>query len=155
MPDRATYSIHKLVHAWGGNRLNLAERIATIRATALFLQERTLYDPEAPEQKLRLVPHLMSSFNAISQLSNRTRYTKLSNISLHVLPSYSNFLDELGYWSNKAKIQQYHFELSRDTFNLEHPNTISAISNLANTLRNQNKLDEAANIKKEVLKKKT
>ena len=97
MPDRATYSMHKLVHAWGGDRLDLAERIATIRATALFLQERTLCNPEAPEQKLRLVPHLISSLNTISQLSDRTRYTELSNISLHVLPSYSNFLDELGH----------------------------------------------------------
>ena len=155
MPDRATYSMHKLVHAWGGDRLDLAERIATIRATALFLQERTLCDPEAREQKLRLVPHLMASFNAISQLSNRTRYTELSNISPRALPSYSDFFDELGHWSHEAKIRQCLLEFSRVTFGLEHPNTISAMNNLANTLGHQGKLDEAADMKKEVLEKRT
>ena len=65
----------------------------------------------------------------------------------------------LGLWvsgrSNQAKIQQCLLELSRDTCGLEHPDTISAMSNLASILGDQGKLDEAANMKKDVLEKRT
>jgi hypothetical protein len=44
-------------------------------------------------------------------------------------------------------------EKRRQILGEEHPDTISAISNLASTLRDQGQLDEAATIIKEVLEK--
>lgn len=147
MFDQATYSMYKLVHAWGGDRLDAAKRFVTIGAIAIFLRERTLCGPKAPAQKLRLVSHLITSFNAISQPS------ELRNLSSGVLPSYAKFLYTLDHWSTEAKIERCLLELSCDILGLEHPDTILVMSNLAATLRAQGKLDEATDMMRKVLEK--
>ena len=155
MPGQAAFSMHKLVHAWGHDRLGVNEQIGMIKATAHFLQERLLYDLGSVAKKERYSGHLMTNFSIMSQLIGQSDFAGMGRVCLSTLPSYANFPYALGRWSNEAKIEHYISKLASKILGSNHPYTILATSKYAGTLGNQGKLNEAAGIQKEVLDKKS
>ena len=66
--DQESYAMHKLVHMWGQDRLEV-DRQRYLSSLALELvADVTTRDQMDPGHQLRLVPHMMASFNIFSLL---------------------------------------------------------------------------------------
>ena len=149
--DQRSYSMHKLVHAWSCDRLSPEKQRSFSRGALRLLQTVVLGCEPHPTHRIRLVPHLLVNFTAVSQDYAKTDEKDISVLNL--LSSFAHFLEKLGRWSYIFPIRNFLLEHSRHILGEEHPDTISAMNNLANTLGDQGRLDEAASIQQEVLEK--
>ena len=58
-----------------------------------------------------------------------------------------DFLNSVGKWKESGRIEQFEYSQLVAIFGKEHPDTITAMSNLASTLGEQGYLKEAASMK--------
>jgi nucleoside phosphorylase/tetratricopeptide (TPR) repeat protein len=149
--DRQSYAMHKLVHAWGYDRLTGNEQHKFSLATFRLIVEAIEGCGKAPEEKLRLVPHIMSNFTMLAGASGGSN--RITEGTLDELEWVGVFITDLGRYSEGRVIQEFVLNRRSRLFGEEHPSTISAMNNLANTLGDQGQLDEAAKMFKEVLEK--
>ncbi|KAH0562801.1 hypothetical protein GP486_002573 [Trichoglossum hirsutum] len=149
--DQQSYAMHKLVHAWGYDRLTGDEQRKFSLATFELVIEAIEGCGKAPEEKLRLVPHVMANFSALAGASDRSN--GITEGTLDELERVGMFITNIGRWSEGCVIQEFVLNGRCRLFGEEHPDTISAMNNLASTLGDQGQLDEAAKMKKEVLEK--
>ncbi|KAH8746822.1 P-loop containing nucleoside triphosphate hydrolase protein [Hyaloscypha sp. PMI_1271] len=151
--NRATYSMHKLVHAWGSDRLLQKEKWdgANVFCTGAFqlLFEAVLNCVKTPEAKLRLVPHLRENFDAIQKPGRVIGIDSFTD----ELEYIGDFLSNAGQWQDAGAVQRKVLDDRQRILGEEHPDTISAMNDLANALGNQGQLDEAAKMHEEVLEK--
>jgi hypothetical protein len=64
--DQHSYAMHKLVHAWGYDRLTENEQVEFSRATFKLVVEAIDGCRNTPEDKLRLIPHVMANFTTLA-----------------------------------------------------------------------------------------
>ncbi|KAH0543886.1 hypothetical protein FGG08_001787 [Glutinoglossum americanum] len=150
---QCSYSMHKLVHAWGYDRLDLAEQLAFGISAIFFLGAAITYCTPEPTGKLRLVRHLMANFTVASSMLFEGLEDEIYLIFLRQLQQSARFLDSIGRWTEEGYIETFGLKQCVRILGEEHPETISVMSNLAKTLGHQGKLEEAASMKKEVLEK--
>ncbi|RMZ84471.1 hypothetical protein DV738_g741, partial [Chaetothyriales sp. CBS 135597] len=146
--DQNSYTMHKLVHAWGFDRLNNDMKQNFSILTFCLLSRTIIECSDAPKEKLRLVPHVMANFTAL----DGTAAGDLKNI-LSELGLVAKFLTSLGQFREAYNIQQYLLSELQRFHGEEHPDTINTMNNLALTLCYQGQLEEAAEIQKKVLEK--
>jgi tetratricopeptide (TPR) repeat protein len=149
--DQQSYAMHKLVHAWGYDRLAERDQCKFSRAAFGLVVEAVKSCGRASEDKLRLVPHVMASFAALNGAIGRSN--RVTRILINELESVGVFITDLGRWLEGGVIQQVVLDERSRLLGEEHPDTISAMSNLAITLGDQGQLDQAARMRKEVLEK--
>ncbi|EXJ95818.1 hypothetical protein A1O1_00942 [Capronia coronata CBS 617.96] len=149
--DQKSYAMHKLVHAWGYDRLCRDKQYTFSRETFQLIRNAVSGCSDRAEDKLRLVPHVMANFATLANVNEGTD-SRLAGI-LDALVSTGVFLTDIGRFAEGYIIEKYVLEKRRRILGEEHPNTISAMNNLAITLGDQGHLDEAATIQKEVLEK--
>jgi tetratricopeptide (TPR) repeat protein len=152
--NKSLYSMHRLVHAWSHDRLLHRNRqdIKLFCLAALQLLYKAVFNCiNLPEAKLRLVPHLRENFDAVRRL--QTDNDSESDGLLDMLEYIGDFTADIGSWREAAAIRKGGLEKRQQIFGYEHPNTISAMNNLAITLGDQGKLEEAVIMKREVLEK--
>ncbi|OCL01597.1 hypothetical protein AOQ84DRAFT_218213 [Glonium stellatum] len=148
--DQRSYSMHKLVHAWGYDRLQSEEqRDPSLGALQLVYEAAT--DPKAgPYGKLRLLPHIMANFDAVAKSMSRLEMIEHVLVPLEVLGRFAHDIGRLPEaYLMKAFVVEEHCALHGD----EHLETLRAMDTLANTLADQGKNSEAAAIMTEVLEK--
>lgn len=149
--DQQSYAMHELVHAWGHDRLDEEEQWKFSQATFGLVVEAVGNCESTPGEKLRMVPHMMTNFAALTSASSgKGRVTKYL---LYEVERLREFLDDLGRWGEVGVIKRFILTWSRQILGDEHPDTIGAMNNLAATLGDQGELDEAVKMMKEVLKK--
>ncbi|EUC26825.1 hypothetical protein COCCADRAFT_113294, partial [Bipolaris zeicola 26-R-13] len=149
--EQQGYAMHKLVHAWGYDRLGAEEQGWYSQAAFGLVVEAIERCSRAPEDKLRLVPHVMGSFIALTRTHDKTN--GITEDVIDEIVGVGGFTTDLGRWLETRAVEEYVLEKRRRILGEEHPDTISAMNNLANTLGEQGQLDEAAKMKKEVLEK--
>ncbi|KAL1641603.1 hypothetical protein SLS61_010027 [Didymella pomorum] len=149
--EQRGYAMHKLVHAWGYDRLTAEEQSTYGRAAFGLVVEATEGCGRAPDDRLRLVPHVMGSFAALTGATNRVDGVPKDMVDKMV--GVEQFVEGLGRWPETRAIEEYVLAARRGLLGEEHPNTIKAMGNLANTLQHQGYYKEAAEIQKEVLEK--
>ncbi|QLI70555.1 uncharacterized protein G6M90_00g069140 [Metarhizium brunneum] len=152
---QTSYSIHRLVHAWGYDRLQGDERVQRFWYAASQLLNnylKVIGDRKAgPASKLRVVSHLVDnvqSFRRVSTVFDRDQVGLLEAVE-----SFGIFFEEIGRWNEAALSQNEVLEKRQRILGDEHPDTILAMSNLAIMLGDQGKLDEAVLMKRKVLEK--
>ncbi|RKK21427.1 hypothetical protein BFJ67_g17279 [Fusarium oxysporum f. sp. cepae] len=153
---QSSYSIHRLVHAWGYDRLRSdgdeVERFWYAASQLLDDYIKTISDrQDGPVTKLRVVPHLTENIHSFKNVSRVNDWNKVD--WLEAVETLGIFFTEIGRWNDAAVSQKEVLEKRQQILGDEHPSTISAMHNLAITLGNQGKLDEAASMKREVLEK--
>ncbi|KAH7231009.1 hypothetical protein BKA59DRAFT_518303 [Fusarium tricinctum] len=153
---QGSYSIHRLVHAWGYDRLQSdgdgVERYWYAASQLLDDYIETISDrQDGPVIKLRVVPHLTDNIHSFDKVSRVGDWNKVD--WLGTIERFGIFFAEIGRWNDAALSQKGVLEKRWQILGDEHPDTISAMSNLAITLSDQGKLDEAASMKAEVLEK--
>jgi tetratricopeptide (TPR) repeat protein len=148
--DQASYTTHKLVHAWGRDRLDTDQQRELSLAALELLTGVVLACRGNLAYGMRLVPHVMSNFDAIS-----TAYRSpigLDDILLRSVVVVRNFLRELGRWSDEYQVQSFHFRKTSELAGAEHPSTLTSMNNLAEVLRNQGKYEQAEEMHRQVLR---
>ncbi|KAL7754809.1 hypothetical protein ACKLNR_015149 [Fusarium oxysporum f. sp. zingiberi] len=153
---QSSYSIHRLVHAWGYDRLRSdgdeVERFWYATSQLLDDYIKTMSDrQDGPVTKLRVVPHLTNNIHSFKNVSRVNDWNKVD--WLEAVERFGFFFTEIGRWNDAAVSRREVLEKRQRILGDEHPDTIMAMNNLAATLSNQGKLDEAASMMKEVLEK--
>jgi tetratricopeptide (TPR) repeat protein len=151
--DQQSYAMHKLVHAWGFDRLTGHEQYKTCQAAFRLVLEaiEVVNGSHLSDEKLRVVPHVMANFAALG--SRTGGWEEATEGLLDDLDKVSLFLNSVGKWSEEYAVQEIVLGKRRRVLGEEHPATIFAMNNLANTLGEQGQLDKAAKMLKEVLEK--
>ncbi|KAF5653009.1 hypothetical protein FHETE_11433 [Fusarium heterosporum] len=153
---QGSYSIHRLIHAWSYDRVqsNGEEVNHYCYAASQLLDDciEIVSDRrDRPVTKLRVVPHSTSNIHSLEKVSRANDWNKVD--WLETIERFGIFLDNIGRWNDAAVSRNDVFEKRRWILGDEHPYTITAMSNLANTLGDECKLVEAALMMSEVLEK--
>ena len=142
--DQKSYAMHKLVHAWGQDRLE-ADRQRQLSSLALELMaDATAKNHIDPSHQLRLVPHVMASFGMFCPLHESL--DELAMDRLAMIDEMEGFLFRIGRWSEAYKMKRFHFRKTEKMLGKEHPSTLTSMNNLASVLSGQGKYDEAEEI---------
>jgi tetratricopeptide (TPR) repeat protein len=147
--DQNSYSMHKLVHAWGHDRLDMAEQNRLSFGTLRLLVEHLSVSEVDPSSKLRLRPHLMASFGM-----NREIYQSLKlrdRERLDLIEEIGKFLYTTGQWSDVFDIYDFHFKNASEIFGEKNPSTLASMNNLARVLGGQGKYEEAETMHRQIL----
>lgn len=67
--NQQSYSRHKLVHVWGYERLGLNDQYKYSMTGLQLLQGAISTCGKEPQDKLRLMPHVMANFGTVTQAS--------------------------------------------------------------------------------------
>jgi tetratricopeptide (TPR) repeat protein/sulfur relay (sulfurtransferase) DsrF/TusC family protein len=148
--EQRGYAMHKLVHAWGHDRLTAEEQSTYSQAAFGLVVEAIEGCSQAPDDKLRLVPHVMGSFAALSGATDMEN--EISEDVIDEMEGVGGFIRDLGRWLETRAIEEYVWQARQALLGKYHPKTIGAISNLASTLRQQGHLGDAVEMQKVVLK---
>ena len=147
--DQKSYAMHKLVHAWGQDRLQ-ADRQRQVSSLALeLIADATVENQTNPSHQLRLVPHVMASFDIFSPLHESRDELVMDRLSM--IDGIEGFLFRIGRWSEAYKMRVFHFRKTEKMLGKEHPDTLTSMSNLAGVLSRQGKYDEAEEMHGQVL----
>ena len=147
--DQGSYSMHKLVHAWGQDRLEATRQEQLSSLTLELLADTTTAHQSDSNYRLRLVPHLMASFDIFSQTQNskgettRDRFTIINRIG--------DFLYTIGRWTEAYNTRVFYLQGMKKFLGVEHPNTLTSMNNLALVLNRQGKYEEAEEIHRQTL----
>ncbi|KXJ85088.1 P-loop containing nucleoside triphosphate hydrolase protein, partial [Microdochium bolleyi] len=129
--DKISYTMHRLVHAWGHDRLRTdAPRMKLFcRAAFDIIFGAMLECPDLPELKLRLIPHLRSTTENVLHVSTSTGAEELEVVNK--IEMVASFTTDVGSWNEAAAMKQEVLEKRRRILGEEHADTISAMNNLA------------------------
>ena len=147
--DQKSYAMHKLVHAWGQDRLE-TDRQRQLSSLALKLMaDATAEDQIDPSHQLRLVPHVMASFDMFSSLHESRDELAMDRLSM--IDEIDSFLFRIGRWPEAYRMRVFHFRKTEKMLGKEHPSTLTSMNNLALILRSQGKYEEAERIQRQAL----
>ena len=147
--DQESYAMHKLVHAWGQDRLE-EDRQRQLSSLALELMaDITAKDQIDPDHQLRLVPHLMACFGIFAPLQESL--DEFSTDQLSMIKGIVKFLYESGRWSEAYNLQAFLLGKVEKMLGKEHPSTLISMDNLAVILDKQGKYKEAEEMHQRVL----
>ena len=147
--DQRSYTMHKLVHAWGHDRLKAKEqRLLSGLALELIVNATTKKEIDS-SQRLRLVSHVMACFGAFSCMYRSPG--EVGRDDLAMIDRIVGFLYRLGRWSETYETRVFHFTQVMTILGKEHPDTLTSMKNLAEVLRSQGKYREAEQIHRQVL----
>ncbi|KAH7117464.1 hypothetical protein EDB81DRAFT_733687, partial [Dactylonectria macrodidyma] len=153
---QTSYSIHRLIHAWGYDRLQVdGNEMKQFWLAASLCLEGYLGTIDnagnTPASKLRLVPHILGNIQSYRRISKTLQWDRSG--SPMPLESFGYFLFRIGRCNDAMLAQREVLKDRIRTLGNEHPDTIKAMSNLANTLADQGQLHEATSMQREVLQK--
>ena len=147
--DQKSYAMHKLVHAWGQDRLE-ADGQRQLSSLALELMADAIAkDQIDPSHQLRLVPHVMASFGMFCPLHESL--DELAMDRLTMIDGMEDFLFRIGRWSEAYKMQVFHLRKTEKMLGKEHPSTLGSMNNLAEVLSSQGKYEKAEEMHRQAL----
>ena len=146
--ERAGYAMHKLVHAWGQDRLELEQQrylslVALELLTEIIPSGNSIF-------RMRLVPHVMANFAVISDITISSMTTDKE--LLNSVEAVGGFLCGLGRWSDEYEVRIFHFRKMCESAGKEHPDTLTSMNNLATVLSSQGKYEEAEEMHRQELR---
>ena len=151
-PSSSSYSMHRLIHTWTFDRLSIEEQKGYIYMSILLLgQALDNEQHHFPAMKVRLIPHLMSSFTMVS--TNLDSQGPVSKMTLRYFGRMTRYLYLAGRWHDTLLIGKTALKRTQALYGEEHLNTISAMSNVAITLESVGDIQGALTMKREVVKK--
>ena len=147
--DQKSYAMHKLVHAWGQDRLETDRQRQLSNLALELMADATAEDQIDPSHQLRLVPHVMASFDMFSSLHESRDVLAINRLSM--IDGIGGFLFRIGRWPEAYRMQVFHFSKTEKMLGKEHPSTLTSINNLALVLRSQGRYEEAERIHRRAL----
>ncbi|KAF2752665.1 hypothetical protein EJ05DRAFT_505838 [Pseudovirgaria hyperparasitica] len=144
--------MHKLVRAWEWEQLDAAEQQEYgISSLQLVYNAIQLCD-QTPQAKLRLLAHAVANFTATTRHEHMF-HASATLAAIGWVEKLGHFADGTGQLSETFMFEAFTYGQMKAVLGQEHPSTLIAMSNLAGTLNDQGKMDEAAAMKSEALNK--
>jgi ankyrin repeat protein/tetratricopeptide (TPR) repeat protein len=147
--DQGAYAMHKLVHVWSRDRLELDQQSALSVAALELLTDTLPTGSRDVAYGLRLVPHVMANFEALSIAYDSSDGP--NEVVLNLIVMVADFLKGLGRWSEQHQIELFIFRKMCEIAGAEHPKTLTSMNNLAAVLRDQGKYQEAESMHRQAL----
>ncbi|KAL9607188.1 MAG: hypothetical protein Q9167_007873, partial [Letrouitia subvulpina] len=147
--DQRSYAMHKLVRAWGQDRLGGDEQRQLSGLALELIADATGQKKATPNHLSRLVPHAITSFRTSSQLHQAP-----GEIAQNILLRYDTigqYFHRIGRWSEAHEVQLFHFTKANIVLGKEHPDTMASMSGLAVALDRLGKHKEAEQIHQQTL----
>ena len=153
-PDQKSYAMHKLVHAWGQDRLEADGQWQLSRLALELMAHATAKDQIGRSHQVRLVPHVMASFGIFSPLHESPDMLPIDRLAM--IGKMEDFLFRIGRWSEAYTMLMFYLKkiekmLGEKMLGKEHPDTLRSMSNLAAMLSSQGKYKEAEKMHRQVL----
>ena len=138
-------SMHRLVHGWAQDRLNLNEREKILRVARDSLAASVVWRFGADDYTFRriLLPHVTANQRYCTEASSEANLLGMSEFSL--------ILAEAGRWKKAEELQVRVMETTKRVLGEEHPDTLTSMANLASTYRNQGRWKEAEELEVRVM----
>ena len=147
--DQESYAMHKLVNAWGQDRLE-DDKKAKLSVLALELvADATVKDIGGLGHQVRLVPHVMVSFEIYSRL-HAQRVENVQDILARV-KTMGNFLRKLGRRSESYNIARFRSSKAELLLGKEHVDTLNSMGDLAVVSTELGRFEEAEQIIRQVM----
>ena len=127
--EQRSYAMHKLVHAWGHDRLGAEEQRPLSGLALELIAEAIGREMVKPKQRLRLVPHVMANFRVLSRLDQTLG--KTTQGILDMIDGIENFLYRIERWSEAYEVQLFHFIKIEIILGKGHLSTLTSMNNLA------------------------
>jgi tetratricopeptide (TPR) repeat protein len=147
--ERDAYAMHKLVHAWGQDRLEI-EQQRQLTLTALELLTDIIPKAVNPIFGIRLVPHVMANFAVVSATTAVS--ATIDDEILDSVAVVGGFLRGLGRWSDEYVVRAFYFRKVYESAGTEHPSTLESMNNLALVLSHQGKYEQAEEMHRQALR---
>ena len=147
--DQRSYSMHKLVHIWGQDRLEATSQEQLSSLTLELLADATADYQSDASYRLRLVPHMMVSFGIYSQTHDSMGETTGNRLT--TIRRIGDFLYTIGRWTEAYNTHVFYFQGMRKLLGVEHPDTLTSMNNLASVLDRQGKYKEAKEMHRQEL----
>ena len=147
---QTAYMMHKLVHAWGQDRLKVDQQR---NLSLMALELLTNIIPSATGSSIfgmRLVPHVMANFAVIS--STNTTSATIDDESLESVAIVGDLLHSLGRWADEYEIRAFHFGKLCERAGKGHLDTLISMNNLAIVLGSQGKYEQAEEMYRQALR---
>ena len=149
--DQGAYTMHKLVHTWGYDRLDSKERQKWSLASLQLLGNTIDYREELPViKKMRFVPHLVANFTLIAQ--NQVTLYKFNEVHIMSILYIVVFMKKAGKWEFALRLIKYIAPFAEEVLGAEDSVTLDVKSQLAEALENEKKYKEAEALYRQVLR---
>ena len=147
-PSDCVYAMHPLVHTWGRDRLTLSERKECCLMAYVTLSCSLRWDEGQPYGFQRtLATHVRANMEYFKSEGSE-------NVVNYMDDAYAGFgslLREQGYFKEAETLENEVLDARNRILGVEHPDTITAMANLASTYRNLGKFTEAEKLEIQVL----
>ncbi|KAL9628998.1 MAG: hypothetical protein Q9164_007065, partial [Protoblastenia rupestris] len=147
--DQKSYAMHKLVHAWGQDRLDGEEQQRLSGLAIQLIADATTQRQFGSSYQLRLVPHAIACFNSF--FSRHQTPHELGRGQLVAIERIGDFLYQIGRYSEALKVQNFHFTEAMSTMGKKHPDALRSMNKLASILSSQSRYEEADRLYRQVL----
>ena len=127
--------MHKLVHAWGQDRLDGEMQRQTSGAALALLADATTDVRWSPSYKLRLVPHLMANYSLC--LQRATSICQITRDERACIEKIAGFLYSIGRWSEAYEVRTLHLRKTEEALGRDHPDTLQSMDDLFSVLDDQ------------------
>jgi len=142
-----SYSVHPLIHSWSRDRLSYSEQnINFCRATALLSCSITFsFGTQDYIIRQRLVPHIKASFQYAAEIGINKYYNE------NICSKFGLAFKENGDWTEAEKLFHQVVMKKKEIVGWKHPDTLTAIHNLASIYGDQGRWNEAEQLHIQVL----
>lgn len=148
--DQTAYAMHKLVHAWGHDRLDTnQQQVWSVAAMRLLSEAASREQKNLPSQR-RMVPHVVANISATSEAC-LTTYT-MTKRECSALKSLGDLLSQVGRWNDEYDARLFEVQNRTATFGKEDRNTLAAMHSLGIVMEQQGRHRQAEEVHRETLK---
>ena len=147
-PSDHVYAMHPLVHTWGRDRLTLNERKKCCLMAYVILSCSLRWDADQSYEFRRvLVTHLRANMGHSRSESDQSSVIYLDDADT----KFGRLLQEQGYFKEAETFNNKVLDTRNRTFGVEHPNTTTAMANLAATYYDLKKYIQAEKLQIQLL----
>jgi folate-binding Fe-S cluster repair protein YgfZ len=142
------YAMHPLVHAWGRDRLTLNKRTNCCLMAYITLSCSLRWDISQPYGFQRvLVTHLRVNMEYFKSDGSQNMVSYMDD----AYAKFGRLLQEQGYFKQGETLLNKVLDTRKELLGVEHPDTITAMANLAAAYRDLGKYKEAEKLDIQVL----
>lgn len=147
--EQGAYVVHELVHAWGHDRLEIADRQMWSLAALELLARVVVSGKHDLDTKVRIVPHIIANFTVMSSVYGPTTVIEdRDRVATEIL---ADLLTWLGRWKDEYQLRVFHRRATTNALGEEHPETLTSTNKLATALSDQGKHIEAEEMHQQTL----
>jgi len=147
--DTGSYSMHKLVHAWGHDRLTPDLRAKYGAAALECLATTSLSRDSDPTLRARLAPHMMANFLTMSEWCDAMG--DMRERTLEKVDSIADCLRDGGLYESERELRGFEHEKLKERLPADDRKVLRVADGLAVALKQLGRHIEAAKLLREVV----